>query len=219
MKKNMINTTLGTWALLVVLFAAGCTPPPQNVNSNQNTNAAANTNSADIASIATIDSACSDTDIHMRRDKVFAKIKDKVEHSTSLSGQYAAQTFKFDVVIPPGLGVNTLNLLIEGKLSGPDGFGDLAKIIKNFVNAKCTSKVIFVPPGTLPLTASTASNYDGFEWIACDYPNVPCATGECLPPGTCPTIMPSGTPNANTGSNSNVNSTSNSNSRANANGK
>src|SRR5580765_1461411 len=132
MKKNMTYTTLGTWLLLVVLFAAGCTPPPQNGNSNQNTNSVGGT------PVATIDSACSETNINDRRQKVYDKIKDKIQHS-SLKDEYAANAFKFDVVIPPGTGVDTLNLLLEGKVSGANQFVDLAGIVKNFVHAKCTS--------------------------------------------------------------------------------
>ena len=199
MKKNMFHTTFGTWLLLAVIFAAGCTPPPQNVNSNQNANTAANANSAESSQVATTDSTCTEANINQRRQKVYDKIKDKIEHST-LSTQYAAKTFKFDVVIPAGAGVDTLNLLLEGKVSGEGGneqFTALTGIIKNFVHAKCTSRVLFVPPGTLPLTASTTASLGGFEWIACDYPNEPCPGGECRPPGTCPNPL-DGNQNSNT---------------------
>lgn len=214
MKKSMIKTTLGTWALLVVLFAAGCTPPPQNTNSNQNQNAST-------GAVALLDSACSEANINDRRTKVFDAVKKKIE-SSSLKDEYAAGTFKFDVVTAPGINPQTLYLYLEGKISGADKFGDLGKIVKNFMNAKCTSRVVLVPPGTLPLTASSSANIVGFDWLACDYPNVGCPTGECLPPGsTCMMAVPNQPANANTGSNSNANTNSNANSKAkaNANGK
>ena len=204
----MINTTLGTWFLLVVLFASACTPGPQNTNSNQNQNAntATKANSTGGAIPLSDDGTCSIANITQRRQDVYNKIKEKIEHST-LNDQYQAKTFKFDVVIPTGLGVDTLNLLIEGRVSGAGGkdqFTVLSGIIKDFVKAKCTSKVIFVKPGTLPLKeGALPGDITGFEWTACDYPNVPCPGGECLPPGTCPTLLPGGNTNTNTNSNSN----------------
>jgi len=199
MKKNVLYTTLGTWALLIVLFATGCTPPPQNANSNQNQNANKATNTGPANSVATEsdDGTCSIVNIAQRRQDVYNKIKEKVEHST-LNDQYQAKTFKFDVVIPAGVGVDTLNLLIEGRIGGPTQFGVLEGIIKNFVKAKCTSKVIFVKPGTLPLKeGALPGDYTGFEWTACDYPNEPCPGGECRPPGTCPNPLPSTNGNTN----------------------
>ncbi|MEO7658536.1 MAG: hypothetical protein ABIV48_02880 [Pyrinomonadaceae bacterium] len=184
MKKNMIKDTLGTWLLLVVLITWGCTPVPPNSNVNQNANAAANANSADVAAIFSDNGTCEYANLDTRRKEVYDDIEDKIKKS-SLRDQYPA-AFKFNVLKAPGNNANSLYLYIGGKISGPDEFAVLEKIIKNFVKRKCTSRVIFVPVAGVPLDTAGVSNDPGFEWTACPYPTVPCPGGECELPGNCP---------------------------------
>jgi hypothetical protein len=212
MKKTMMNVTPVMGVVLAVLLIWGCTAAPQNVNltQNQNANSTQNTNSAiPIGDI--LSTACSEGNIDQRREKVYQKIKENIEKS-SLETQYAAGKIKFDVVKAPGTAPDTLYLYIEGRIIGRDEFDVLTDILDNFVNAKCTSRVVFVRPGTIPLKAGASLNDDpGFEWTACDYPNEPCPGGECRAPGTCPDPTPDVNTNTNSKPKTNANTNSNSN--------
>ena len=131
---------------------------------------------------ALADSACDEPDINQRAIKVKQKITDKIKAKPKLKSQYEGDPgsglqprFKFEVRKSPS--GNYLEALFEGGLSGEDAMKELGDVLKDFKKNGCLLKVLFLKPGSLPLAASAPA--EGFDLIACDWPNVACPNGEC----------------------------------------
>jgi hypothetical protein len=129
-----------------------------------------------------VDSACNEPDINQRAVKVKEKTIEKIKANPKLKPQYEGDPgnglqprFKFEVRKSPS--GNYLEALFEGGMSGDDSLKELGDIVKDFKKNGCLLKVFFVKAGTLPLGASTPA--EGFDLIACEWPNVACPNGEC----------------------------------------
>jgi hypothetical protein len=189
---------------------AGCGPRTENGNANASNNANTTTNTtadnANASSITPLADPCNEGNINDRLAKVDQKIKDKIKNS-SLNDQYIGGTFKYQLVIGPGTPGNSIDMFVEGAITGKDQFPDFVGIVKTFAKAKCTQKVTFVKSGTLPVKQGSMTGGVGFDWVSgCDYPNVACPGGECLP--ACTTVNPTPPPvppaNSNSSHNSNT---------------
>ena len=129
-----------------------------------------------------VDSACNDPDINQRAVKVKQKTIEKIKANPKLKSQYEGDPgqglqprFKFEVRKSPS--GNYLEALFEGGMSGDDSLKDLGDILKTFKKNGCVLKVLFLKSGSLPLAASAPA--EGFDLIACEWPNVACPNGEC----------------------------------------
>jgi hypothetical protein len=131
------------------------------------------------------------------------------------------KNFKY-LVGKAGTGTNEhVVLVIEGKINDGQPGNQPAKLMKNLahliqknVKRGCLSSVWFVKPGTLPITAARYdfNNIEGFEWSACEWPNVPCSDGSCSQAclvSSSPTPDRTPAPNTNKSMNSNSNTNSN----------
>ena len=173
---------------IVALLAAGCGQVPQNGNGNQNRNSAANVNqnsavsvnqnmagtpetALDAATLATLAGACDGLTIDDKVSLVDEKLKEEVGKDTVMGGYVKVQARK--------IGNASVEVLIEGRVRHRDKMNTLKDIVKAVFKSGCVQRVVFVPPGTIPLQSEKGIRYDGgFVW-GCQAPEVLCPNGEC----------------------------------------
>lgn len=111
------------------------------------------------------------------RDKGVSK---KLKKSLDGDGTYPSW-MNFEVrQAPPG--PNEPNRYYEvifyGAVGGNGQFEELTDVLNDFDDKKeCLRRGIFLPAGAARLAPDQRA--DGFEWVACDYPNRPCSDGSC----------------------------------------
>lgn len=199
MLTTLIKLVLAVVVLASFLTELACGGGSSVNNTNANTT---NVNSTSSETAIVTDSACNENNINTRLQKVTDAVARKIGNKPGLQDQLDRGVFKYQIVIGPGTPGDSLDMYIEGQVGGKDNFADLIGIIKNFIQRKCTDQVYFVAPGTLPIKPTTGGG-GGFEWFACEDPNVPCPGGECLL--SCP-APPGGNVNTNTNTKTNTNS-------------
>ncbi len=188
MNKELVRSLLAMIVFVAVLIGLSCGGGTRNDDGED----------ADASSTSSADNPCSEANIDQRLAKLEARITKKIKDNSQLKEQFDNGRFKFNV---RKVGNSYLEVLLEGKIGGKDDLKDLAGILKVFMKSKCVLRVVFVSPGTLPLTDPSA-RADGFEWMGCEYPLMACPNGECL--SMCPGI--GANTNANTNSYPNANS-------------
>ena len=161
MKIQSIKIAISMSVLSVVLFSFSCATKENDV---------------------LVDSACNEQDINQRAAKVKQKTIEKIKANAKLKSQYEGDPgqglqprFKFEVRKSPS--GNYLEALFEGGISGDGSLKELGDILKNFKKNGCVLKVFFLKSGSLPLADSAPA--EGFDLIACEWPNVACPNGEC----------------------------------------
>jgi len=197
-----------TVVLAAVMLIMSCGTAPQNTNLNQNQNQNQNGIETKAAAIE-YDDACDEQDVNRRRDKTQQKIDAELSRDDELKDRVK--------ILVKTVGTSHLEAIVEGQAGGEDELEDLSRIVRKFMKRKCVVRVLFVTTGTIP-SATSADRNEIFEWNACEWPNVPCTNGECVPHPCVKGIRtPTPTPRPNTNANSSSSSNSNSNSNSNAN--
>jgi hypothetical protein len=217
MNTTIIKVAAGLVILASLLWALAC-----GVGSNQN-GTAADQDQRDA------DSACGETNINTRRDKVANKIANRIEAKTRLQEQVNAGVFNYNIdVIDANTAYASLQMTIRGGVGDVhdntntkdyENFHELVGIVQKFVRKKCTSRVVFASSGNAnapsppspqsPEASNTGAVIVGdFRWFACEWPNVPC-NGACLP--SCDRKNDPSSDASNPPANSNSNSAPNSN--------
>ena len=204
MKKPILRSAAAAYVLWMLVISSACgggqpnTNTGQNANlpGNSNSNAGGNQNSNPGADSGATSSLCNPSHtIDQRYADVNAELAKEFDLQNG-AGDLYDQTHKVNDVEPNlfyklqigGTDPNKyLILYLEGvieanKSKSNKPFKDFAKIVDPFVAKGCVQRVLFYPPGTtLPPTVVAVDDNAAFGWISCDYPNVACATGACLP--------------------------------------
>ena len=207
MRNPILRSAAAAAILYMLVIVSSCgggqpntnaTGQNQNTGGNQNANTPANGNSntaAGNSNSGLTNAACNNPDINAKLASVRTALANKFDSSNG-GGDLYDQTHKVNNVDPnlaydveiAGTDPNKYLVLYfagtveanKGKSNKP--FEDLAKYADEFVAKGCVQRVLFLPPGTvLPPAPVAADDMQGFGWTACDYPNVACAGGECLP--------------------------------------
>ncbi|HEY2847601.1 MAG TPA: hypothetical protein VGI80_07265 [Pyrinomonadaceae bacterium] len=204
MKNPILRSAAVAAILYTLVIASSCGDRQSNTTANQNTagnpnaNAPSNQNSnanGGSSGVPLMNAACNNPDINQKLLDVRAAISGKFNGSNG-NGDLYDQThkvngvdpnLKYDVEIAGADPNGYLILYLAGGVEANKGksnkpFEDLAKYTDEFVAKGCIQKVLFLPPGTtLPPAPTASGDVQGFGWTSCDYPNVACAGGECLP--------------------------------------
>ena len=217
MKTKQSRLTIAMIVFGSVFLSLACNSGPQN-SQNQNED---NANTTGV-----FDGPCKEGTVDRRIEKLRDKLKNILEHDDELKEQYIAGDFKVDYV---NVDDKYIEVYVHGRMSGNDSLKRFTDILNDFMKAKCVARVLFVPPPTPTVTPTStptstpaeqtgeADRRDlrtkpGFEWGTCEYPQVPCANGEC---GLCR----KNDSNTNTNTNANSNANSNADSKYNATNK
>jgi hypothetical protein len=193
MKNRSIRSVVLTTALGFVLLGVGCISGPQSGNLDQN-QIRNNNQPSDDSNVVVFETGCDEQNIDRRVERVQAKINEKLEEHPNVKAHVRK------------VGNTHLEILVQGEVRGKEQMIDVNRTIKAFMKNKCALRVVFVPPGTLPLT-NLRQDIRGFMWGACEDPMVPCPDGSCRNP---PCAGESNS-NANVGTNSNTNTNTNTN--------
>lgn len=187
MKRMTIRIAASSILLSAFLLSLACSGPQTTDQNSNRSNSATNSNS-NSASLAPPDCSGSPAD---KIVKIKDGVKKNIDKDPGLKKQHdAGGGFTYDVKEDPP-GSNQIVMTFSGRVGGQDQMLSLVGTANGYMRKGCVDKVSFASPGA-PAAAG------GFEWQACDYPNVPCPGGQCLP-----SCMPVGAnTNANTGSNS-----------------
>jgi hypothetical protein len=207
MKRILMRYTLISVVLIASLLGFGCDQGTQNTNVPQNTNSIANANTAKaVPETEALGDTCEGS-LDEKLDKLQKKLDKRFKDDKDIGAQLGQGHFKFKVDKGSGIYATRLVLYVEGVIIGNDHFPDLLKIVKDYMKKGCLEKVRFVPEGTIPAsgTLTPPPDGDGFDWIACESPMVPCTDGRCDMPASCGTIT------ANTNTKGNENTIGNSN--------
>lgn len=202
----IIRVALATVSLAALLLTLACGGGASNGNANiavKNDGTNTNVNAEEVSEArkslmagnpciaAGIDARLSNVNAVM--DSAFSDPKEPLHDQYNKQGGFKYQLVKG----PPKTGQDSdsLYLYVEGTITGKNPFGVLKDAFSGVVHKKCVQKIVFVPPGSLPLKKGKDGrpvDVAGLEWNACDWPKVPCPGGECL--DSCPTIAPGVSP-------------------------
>ncbi len=202
MKRRFVGISVLVLALAMVLLAMSCAPGPQNGNTSQNQTQVqtAPTRSPNPPENDDPDAPeCNGTDLTKMRDDVQRRL-DRPPFDKLL---------KFQVVIVGShLEVYVENMATPDARRVPRNMTkSLDNALKKVMKGGCVTRVIFVAPGTIPV--SGVERVEGFEW-GCNDPNVLCTNGECLRPEECPNPgYPTATPPPTSNSNRNTGNSAN----------
>lgn len=226
MNKQLVRVFVLISILSMMFWIMSCQTGPQNVNVNQNQNIR-NPNTAAAVPTPPNDACQGLTNIDDKVREVGNDVNTSVNTDNGLANQRDGNehpnkipNFKYRVGKAGTGSFEHVVIVIEGKIS--DGHGnqparlmrELAHLIQKNVKRGCVYRIVFVPKGTLPASDTALVDFEkiqGFEWSACEWPNVACSNGECkpscdgIPMGT-PKPAPSPTaPRGNNNSNANSN--------------
>jgi hypothetical protein len=187
MKRQLFRIVLLVIALAMGSWLMSCATGPQNVNQNTgNANTNTITNTLGVApAVATVCDGLSN--INAKVNAVGNDVNASINTDPELKAQRDNNIPNFKYLVgKAGSGSSEhVVLVIEGKVS--DGnqpaklMKNLAHLIQKNVKRGCLLRVWFVKPQTLPLTPERFdfNNIEGFEWSACEWPDIPCPGGIC----------------------------------------
>lgn len=223
MKREMIRCALALVVLGCVLLALSCSGPPAPVNNSAPTAAPSSASTAK----KDLGDACSTGTAETRKNLIagwFGQDLEKGEYS-ELKKQIVAGKLSYAFAVVNHNARDIVYFKAVGKLSMMKSKGSrdsmleaLLDVLDDYIAQGCVEKVSLSPAGT-----SLAPGSDGFDWVLCESPDIPCS-GECKPnPPGCG-LMPANTANnaptnsanmGNSNASTNPNAGSNSNSSSN----